>query len=553
MARQIVKYGLLVGIIVAVSSCVAPPTAAPTAAPPQAAEPAATQPTEPAAPPAEVPSETVWSSVPLIQGTCCEPNTLDPAAVSNAATEGIIMNAAYEGLTRYTIEGEIEPALAASWKISDDSLTYTFNLREGVKFHDGSDLNAEAVKKSFERQKAVKLGVSFLLDSVSEIDVVDDMTVEFTLTQPDVTFWFGVPRIKIISAAALAANEQDGDWAQDYFRENIAGTGPYRLDRWDHGRQLEMIAFENYWQGWEGRHIQRFILRFGVDMASRLLSLEQGDMHIVDWAGLSDVRRVADNPDIQLITGRANWSQYYHWMDNQRGPLEDVRVRQAMLHAYPYEEMWEVMEGYAVPLDSPIPEYMIGYCKVFEPKQDLERASELLAEAGYADGFQVKQAYKIENEVRRLAAELFQEDLAGLGVEVVLEDIPWGNFLQAQSQKDTAYDFVSANAGSPVPWSGTLLFNLGHSSVQGTAGNYSWYANPEFDALIEEAQRLPPNDPKADDLLCQAQQKLIDEAAFIPVMINQYLEVRRAELKAPPFDSYGFPYDIHLYDMYLEE
>lgn len=463
------------------------------------------------------------------------------------------MNAAYEGLTRYTVEGEIEPSLATSWKISEDSLTYTFNLREGVKFHDGSDLNAAAVLRSFYRTKAVKKGVSFLLDAVSEIKIVDDMAVEFTLKQPDVTFWFGVPRIKIISAAAVAANEKAGDWAQDYFRENIVGTGPYQLDRWDHGRQLEMIPFEDYWQGWGGKHIQRYILRFGVDMGSRLLAAEQDDMHIVDFAGLSDARRAAGNPDLQIIQGRANWSQFFHWMNNQSGPLQDVKVRQAMLHAFPYEELWEVMEGYAVPLDSPVPEYMIGYCKVFEPKQDLEKAREFLAESGYADGFQVKQSYKQGNEVRRLAAELFQEDLLGLNGEVVLEDMPWGNFVKAQSQKDTAYDFVSANVGSPVPWAGSLLYNLGHSAMQGTGGNYSWYSNSEFDALIEEAQRLPPNDPKADELLCEAQHKLIDDAALIPVMINQYLEVRRAELKAPPFDSYGFPYDIHLYEMYLEE
>lgn len=551
MIRQLLKYGLLVTILVVVSSCGPGPTATPTTAAPT--EPTATEPPEPTATPTEAPPETVWSSKPVIHGTCCEPNTLDSAAIIGAATEGLIMNGAYEALTRYTIDGEIEPSLATSWEISDDGLTYVFKLREGVKFHDGTELNAEGVKKSFDRVKTLQLGISFLLDSVSEVKVVDDMTVEITLTQPDVTLWYGVPRIKIISSAALAANEADGDWAQDFFRENMVGTGPYRLDRWDHGRQLEMVAFEDYWQGWEGRHIQRYIVRFGVDYASRVLALEQGEIHIVDWAGLSDARRMADNPDTEVYSGLANWSQFYHWMNNQAGPLQDPKVRQAMLFAYPYEDMWEVMEGFAVPLTSPVPEYMIGYCQVFEPKQDLEKARDLLAEAGYADGFQVKQAYKIGNEVRRLAAELFQEDLAELNVEVVLEDIPWGNFLQAQSQQDTAYDFISANSGSPVPWAGTMLYNLGHSSVQGTGGNYSWYANPEFDALIEEAQRLPADDPRANELLCQAQQMLIDEAAFIPVMINQYLEVRRVELKGPPFDSFGFPYDVHMYEMYLEE
>jgi ABC-type transport system substrate-binding protein len=89
--------------------------------------------------------------------------------------------------------------------------------------------------------------------------------------------------------------------------------------------------------------------------------------------------------------------------------------------------------------------------------------------------------------------------------------------------------------------------------VQGTAGNYSYYANPKFDALIAEAQSSPPDSSKANDLLCQAQKMLIDDAVLIPVMVNKYIELRRAELKSPPIDSYSYPYDIHIYEMSLDE
>ena len=563
--RDVLKAGVLgvglgvAGPLLAACGAPAPSTATPAAtaapAPAKTAAPAAAKtaaPPQPTAPPAKASTKTTWASKPIVHGSCCEPNTIDPAAVSGAATDGLIVNAAYEGLTRYTTKGEIEPALATSWKISDDSLTYVFKLREGVKFHDGSDFNAGAVKVSFERMKAMKLGVSLLLDSVGEVKVVDPTTVQVTLSKPDAQFWFGVPSIKIVSPKALEANRKSGDWAQDFFRENTVGTGPYRMERWDRGRQVEMVAFDGYWKGWEGKHIQKYIIRFGMDMASRLLAMEKGEIHIIDWAGLSEVRRMANNPKIVIRAGQANWSSFYQWMNTQSGPLKDRRVRQAMMLAFPYKDMLEVMGGYATPMTSPVPDYMVGYCKSFEAKQDLDKARALLAEAGYANGFTIRQPYKSDNEVRRLAAQLYQEALAKLNVKVVLEDITWAKFLQSQSKLETAYDTVSAGSGSPVPYAGTMLYNLGHSSVQGTAGNYSFYANPKFDSLVEQAIRLSPSDPKANDLLCQAQKMLIDDAVLIPVMSNQYIELRRAELKAPEFDSYAYPYDVHPYEMYLE-
>jgi peptide/nickel transport system substrate-binding protein len=488
-----------------------------------------------------------------VHGTCCEPNTIDPAAVSAAATDGLIVNAAYEALTRYTIDGKIEPSLATSWKTSDDGLTFVFKLRESVKFHDGTDFSADAVKTSFDRMKAMKMGTSFLLDPVAEIKVVDATTVQITLSNSDAAFWFGLPNIKIISPRALAANRKSGDWAQDFYRENAVGTGPYRVERWDRGNQLQMVAFEGYWRGWEGKHIQRYILRFGMDMASRLLLLEKGDIHIIDWAGLSDVRRMKSNPKVTILSGASNSSSFYHWINTQNGPLKDVRVRKAMMLAFPYKELLDVMGEMASPMSSSVPENMAGYCKAFEPKQDLQQARQLLADAGYSGGFRVRQGYRITNEPRRLAAELFQASLAKLNVQVVLEDLPWANFLQAQSKPETAFDFVSASPGSPVPYAGTMLYNLGSSKVQGTAGNYSYYANSKFDALIAEAQRLPPDSSRGSDLLCQAQKMLIDDAVFIPLMMQQYIELRRAELKSPRIDAYSYPYDIHIYDMSLDE
>ena len=498
-----------------------------------------------------VAQEVEWTGT-FVLGTCCEPNSLDPAAMGISQTEGYVINAMYEGLTQYSLEGEIVPRLATDWTISDDALTYRLTLRDDVLFHDGTPLNAEAVKISLERHTALGLGnLGFILSAVDTITVIDDFTVEIQLSSADFQFWAGLPHIKIVSSAAVEANAVDGDFAADYFRENGVGTGPYRFVRWDPGRQTELEAFEDYWQGWEGPHIERFIARYGLDFATRLLLMEDGEVHLVDWAGLSDVRRAATNADINLNFGNP-LQGFYHFL-KQEGPLADKAVRQALTYAYPYDAMIEVMQGFAIPMTSPALGDTVGHCAVFEPVQDLERARELLAEAGYADGFTLRQAYRHANEPRRFAAVLYQEALAELGIEVVLEDIPWGTFIDAQRNFDTAYDMSSHWLNIPIPYAGEMLFRLNHSSLIDTGtGNWAWYNNPEFDALLEEAPTLAPGDPRIDELLCEAQQILIDDAVMIPVMVSQYIDLTHASVKGYQYDPFGFPGDLHLYDIYLE-
>ncbi len=492
-----------------------------------------------------------WTGT-FVLGTCCEPNSIDPAAIGASQTEGYVVNAAYEGLTQYDRDGQIAPRLATSWAISDDALTYTFTLREGVRFHDGSLLDAAAVKLSIERMQALQLGnLGFIIAPVAEITALDEQTVQFTLSEANFQFWSGLPHIKIVSAAAVAANEVDGDWGEAFFRTNTVGTGAYTATRWDPGRQTELAAFADYWGGWEGKHVEQYIVRYGLDYSTRLLLMEEGEVHLIDWAGLSDARRAEASDAINLNVGNP-LQAFYHFFKLD-GPLADVRVRQALTHAFPYEDMIAVMQGFAVPLTSPALAGTVGHCDVFEPVQDLDAARALLAEAGYADGFTLRQAYRHANEPRRLAAQLFQEALAELNVEVVLEDIPWGTFIQAQGNFDTAYDMTSHWWNIPIPYAGEMLYRLNHSSLIDTGtGNWGWYNNPDFDALLDEAPTLTPGDPRINEMICQAQQILIDDAVLIPVMLSQYLDLTHSSVRGYQYDPYGFPGDLHVYDIYLE-
>ena len=496
-------------------------------------------------------ADATWTGT-FVLGSCCEPNSLDPAAMGISQTEGYVINAMYEGLTQYSREGEIVPRLATGWEISEDALTYTLSLRAGVMFHDGSTLDAEDVKVSLDRHKELGLGnLGFILAPVDSVAILDNMTVQIQLSTADFQFWAGLPHIKILSADAIAANDMDGDMAGEFFRENAVGTGPYQLARWDPGRQTEMTAFADYWRGWEGPHVESFIARYGLDFSTRLLLMEDGEVHLIDWAGLSDIRRAETTDAINYNLGNP-LQGFYHFM-KQDGPLADAHVRQALMHAYPYEAMIEVMQGVALPLSSPALSGTIGHCEVFEPVQDMDKARAHLAASDYADGFSLRQAYRHANEPRRFAAVLFQEALAELGIEVQLDDIPWGTFIDAQRNFDTAYDMSSHWLNIPIPYAGEMLFRLNHSSLIDTGtGNWAWYNNPEFDVLLEEAPTLAPGDPRIDELLCQAQQILIDDAVVIPVMLSQYIDLTHASVRGYQYDPYGFPGDLHPYDIWLE-
>lgn len=564
--------GLLVALLLVTVACAAQPpapaapTEAPAAAPTEAPAapteaPAATStqampaaataaPTKTAEPAAA--AETVWASKPVVVGSCCdEPKTVDPAvAIDIPGTQ--LINAGYEALTRYE-KGAIEPSLATSWEVSEDATTYTFTLREGVKFHDGTDFNAAAVKVSFDRMKAMGMGASFFLNSVEEVEIVDDTTVRITLSEPDIQFWFGLSRIKIVSPAAVEANQKDGDWAQDFFRENIVGTGPYRLEEWERGRQIRMVAFEDYSQGWEGKHIREFIVRYSLDMPTKMLLLEQGELHLIDAVGLSEIRRAQNNPNIRVGASDV-FRGYYHTMNNKKGPLEDPKVREAILLAFPYEAMLEAMEGFATLLSSPVTSNMIGFCQVFEPKTDLDRARELLAEAGFPDGgFELTMAYLPQLEPERISSQLFQENLAELGIDLKLQEVEWGTLLESQKQLDTAPSFAALYVTSPVPYAGAQLFRLGHSSLIGQSYNWQYYNNPEFDRLVEEAQAMLPDDPKRDDLLCEAQRIFMGDTAILPIMNQQNLDLSRKELVGYQFDPYAYVQDLHVYNLFLEE
>jgi len=239
-----------------VVACQPPPVAAPTSAPTRAPEPTAPAPAATTAPGAAT-QPAAGSAGTLTFAIPAEPLTFDPA-IEVAGPGYRVVKQAYEGLLAYKGNTtELAPALATAWTVAPDGSFIDLKLRSGVKFHDGSPLDAETVKASIDRTKAINKGGAFFLQALKEVQVVDPMTIRVVAAQPSVSLLYGLPKVYITGRAHLA----DADRGSAFFATGINGTGAYKLTRWDKGQQIVFDRFADYWGGWSGNHVNQVIER----------------------------------------------------------------------------------------------------------------------------------------------------------------------------------------------------------------------------------------------------------------------------------------------------
>ena len=305
-----------------------------------------------AGPVAAAPAGTVTFAIPS------EPPTVDPA-IEVAGPGYRVLFQLYEGLLEYRgTTAELAPALAQSWRVAPDGTSIELKLRPNVKFHDGSTLDAETVKASIDRTKAVNRGGAFFLTTLKEVQVVDPMTVRLVATQPSVSLLYGLPKVFITGKAHLA----DADRGAAFFATGGNGTGPYRLTRWEKGQQIVLDHFADYWRGWSGDHAAQVIQRVVPAAGTQQLLLERGDAHLVVLASIGitqDPKELAAKPGVKMVDTPA-FRVTVISMNTQKGPLKDVRLRKALQAAFDYEGMVQVYKGYAEIPNSPIPKGFTG-------------------------------------------------------------------------------------------------------------------------------------------------------------------------------------------------
>lgn len=375
-------------------------------------------------------------------GSYFEPLSLDPVHSVSGALWCVTRNV-YEGLLKYKGTGteEYDPLLATSWTMSSDAKVFTFNLRQNVKFHDGTMMNAEAVKFSFERLIGTKRAPSVYFKGIDKIDVVSEYVIRFTLKEPSGVFLKDLASLSgwvIMSPTAVKANAKSDDpWAEKWLLENSAGTGPYKIAEWVRENRVVLTKFDGYWGGWKPGQIERVVMQLIREAASQRMLLEKGDIDIAENLSMEDQEILKKMKGITDMTPTEFASSFVVLFDVTRPPFDDVIVRRAVSYATDYETYVKLVLGVGKPGASPIPQFMkLYWTGKYGYKYDPKKAAELLDEAGWklgSDGFRYKGGnkfaisylYSTGDEFRRKVGEQLKNDFlkVGISVDIIAEPV----------------------------------------------------------------------------------------------------------------------------------
>ncbi|MCL2056060.1 MAG: ABC transporter substrate-binding protein [Oscillospiraceae bacterium] len=464
----------------------------------------------------------------------------------------IVMHNIYETLLRYLPdEDAFEYVLATGYTQSADGLVWEFDIREGVKFHDGTVMNAEAVKFSFDRTIDMDEGAAFIWDSVEDIEVVGEYKLRITLDYAaplDLVVASGYAAF-VMSPTAVTSN--DDDWLSS---GNVAGTGPYTVRSSIHGEEVVLEAFKDYWGGWDGNRTELAIIRKVPETASRRQLIESGEATFIlqvtpeDHAAL----RGADGITVREETSYQNLLLFFN---NQKAPLDDPEVRRALSYAFPYSDVINhIMAGEATQGRGIIPHGLWGHgSDIYQYQYDLDKAKEMLAAAGHPDGgFTLTATYTAGDEPQRRSLELFASELAKLGVTLEIRGMPWDSQWEAaKTSPDRAQDiFVMywwPDYASPFSW----LLNLFYTEDD-TLFNMSYFSDPRVDDLIDEGNVLSGVDRNAGAAaFIEAQKIIMDAAAVIPMYDQHYVRIYRDNFKGYK-DNPSYPSVVFFYETYIE-
>lgn len=520
---------LLALIALVLSACGAQP---PAQAPGATTEPAAAESGAPAAQPTdapEAPPGATDASKTLILATEGSPPSFDPLAASDSRVDTPSLNI-YSTLVQVkpgTVE--IENDLAESYEAAPDGLSYTFKLREGVQFHDGTELTAADVKYTVDRMLALQKGVYRSLTPVSGAEVVDDYTVTITLSAPFPGLTQALTRLYILNAKLVQANEEEGDWGQKWLQANASGTGPYTLVSFQPEQQFTLERFESYHRGWGENYVDRAIFRVIKEEATRRLALEQGD---IDWmhVGSADTLTALEGKEGLKLNRDVTLNQLYFAFMTRNEYLQDVRVRQALALVYDYAgHVEQVRNGNAEAARGPIPSTIPCFNEAMEPSaMNLDQARALMAEAGFPDGgFELEMAYQGTSPEETAALQLMQAGAAELGVTIKPLAVEWPAKVGAFSLEETAPAIGTIWIFPGYPDPDQYLFRLAHSSQAGNEGlNFAYYSNTEMDQLLVQAQS-ELDQTKRCELYKQAQELFVQDMPYASVVIGYALSASR--------------------------
>ncbi|MFC4410563.1 ABC transporter substrate-binding protein [Chungangia koreensis] len=428
---------------------------------------------------------------------------LSPIMTNDSPSSNVIEQV-YEKLFNRNYEtGEIEPELAESYENPDD-LTWVIKLKEGVKFHDGTDFNAEAVKYTFDklRDPATAAPRASLLEPVDTITVLDDYTVEIKTKYPYGSF------LAALSHANASIVSPTADQKQDLMKEPV-GTGAFKFVSWTPGDQVVLEANEEYRDG--APAIKKVVYRVVPEVSTAISMLQTGEVNFIDGLPTEQIKRLESMENIN-IEKKQGTSQYYLTFNHAKEMNKDPEFRKAVASAIDRDAYVEKLNGLGVRSDSVIGPEVFGYDESKDnagTPYDLEAAKELVEKNGY--GEKPIKLLTADRENFMLMAEIVQSQLTEAGFNVQIETMEWAAFLDTARAGD--YDLTFLSWSNVTADGSELLYPNFHSDNAGSS-NRAFYNNPEFDKLVE-ASRSTVDQEERLNYLDQANALMLEDNAVV--------------------------------------
>lgn len=450
--------------------------------------------------------------------------------------------------------------LAESWSANDDKSVWTFKIRPGVTFQDGSVCDAEACRLSFERFLTLGLGpvnvISRFVSDPAQITAPDAGTLVFDLGSPQPMFEAAASSQYgplIVNAAAARELDDEGDWGGAVLQIDSSGmgTGPYAITEFEPGSQITLARNESYWGGWKGGEFERIILRVVGEDATRRQLIEQGDVDIIDNLAPEALEALAQNPDVVIDASDTTEVRYFAMAVG--GLLESAAARKAMCAAFPYEDVVAgVHKGFGKRAIGPVADL----CRGFAPETpvfttDLEQAKALFAEAGVPEGSTFTLMHDSADEYLKATSQLFQASLAEIGMNVEIQAMDYGAVSAMFYGDAPIEERPSLQAGGWWPDYNDAYNHL-YPQVTcdswGSKGaNAGFYCNEQVDADLETAKNAP-DDATYMKALADAQAILSsDDPAAVYYLQPKWTTVMRSTIEGFVFNPiYQGTYDFYL-------
>ncbi|MGI9389744.1 MAG: ABC transporter substrate-binding protein [Boseongicola sp.] len=425
----------------------------------------------------------------LIVGLQLEPPHLDPTSAAAGAIDQVLYSNVFEGLTRFGPDGSVNPGLAESWDISEDGLTYTFNLRSGVTFHDGTTMESDDVVFSLDRARAEDSvnAQKALFGGIESVEAVDPGTVKVTLSAANGSFLFNMAW----GDAVIVAPE-----SIENIKTSPVGTGAFKFSNWVQGDQIELVRNSDYWGAAPALETATF--KFISDPTAAFAAMMAEDIDVFSgYPAPENLPQFEADGRFQVLIGSTEGETILS-TNNKMPPFDDVRVRQAVAHAIDRQAIIDgAMFGLGTPIGTHFAPHNPDYLDLTGNSQyDPDKAKTLLAEAGYPDGFLTTLKLPPPSYARR-GGEIIAAQLREVGIETEISNLEWAQWLE---QVFRGYDFGLTIVSHTEP------FDIG---IYARPTYYFQYDNPDFQSLI--ADLTDETDAAARTALIHKAQTIISE------------------------------------------